>query len=1018
MQRIALALIIALTSLGSYAQFSTVVTSQDASCWDATDGSYTIDSILGCYAPISIQIDSTVFSFENLTSPPYTYLNHGSGTGNDFSYSVWAGQTSAGAVYVATGTYTNSITFDSITLTSSALQEMWVACFDAATSNVLWAISGSGGSGTFTSGYGVTGEGDKAYVTGYFTGTTQMGNASITSSGGYQGYVAKIDLPSGSVDTIVQVGGAGADEGYNIQYAAGRIYLLGDYQGSISLAGNSFTSAGNSDAFVLVMDTALTTEYWSAAGGGTSFDVFTDIVAYENSGVVEKVFITGVFENNATYGTNTLSSSGDVDFFVGTLDTTGTFGWMTQGGSTGQDNCSSIDINASGDRLYVAGSWVGSMNFGGQLYTANVVNDAFIGYLDTAGNLDTLYVLSGTGPDFIYDLQSVDDDYLVFAGRFGGDLAFGDTTLVSNGNYDALVGKIGPNHTEIWAKNLGGTGNDIYSSIRLGPGQRLHAAGSFRNDCSAYQTGLVSAGGDDAIVTNDNLLGIVDTTITVTGLSSGTYTYVMLDSAGNAWVDTIIIGAPDSFDISGTVVNASSSTTPDGSIDLTVSGGTPGYVYTWSNGATTQDLDSVLAGTYCVTVTDSIGCSDTACFFIDSSTVVGPMIVMATVTDLACFGDSSGSIDLTVTGGLAPYAFAWSNGATTEDLTGIGSGTYSVTVTDNDTALYVDSFTVAEPSEIIINGTITPPSSGTSNDGAIDVTVTGGTSPYAYAWSNAATTEDLTGLGVGNYTLTVTDTTGCTAIRNFFVDTIASLSLVSSSGDVTCLNTMNGSIDLTVIGGVPPFAFAWSNGATTEDISGLAAGVYTVTVTDSAAQSAILTDSVGSNPIHPDPIVGPITGSASVQAWTSYNYSVPVSNGSVFTWTAMGGLVTSSASNASSIQWNAGPSGLVLVSETDVNGCTASDSLAVSILFVGVEETHENAVLIFPNPTTELLTIQLPEGMESTQIDLLDLNGRILRTENTRGRTISLNVSELPSGSYVVRLSSGQTLLHHTVIVR
>ena len=1018
MKRILLALFLVLATLSNYAQFSTNVTTQDASCWDANDGSYTIDSIAGCFAPISIQIDSNTFTFENLTSPNYTYLNHGAGTGNNYSYSVWAGETSTGPIYIATGTFEDSISFDSITLVASAPQEMWVACFNATTSEVMWAHAGSGGAGSYTAGYAVTGAGDKAYVTGYFTGTTTIGNASITSTGGYQGFIERVDLPTGVVDTIVQVGGSGADEGYNIQYAAGRIYLLGDYTGSITLAGNSFSSAGNSDAFIVVMDTNLTTEFWSAAGGGSGFDVLTDVVAYENNGTVEKVYVTGRFQNSATFGSNSISSSGNADFFVATIDTNGTFGWLTQGGSTGADFCTSIDINSTGDRLYVAGSWVGALNFGGQLYTANVVDDAFIGYMDSAGTLDTLYVMSGSGPDFIYDLKSVDDDYLVFSGRFGGDVTFGDTTLTSNGNYDALVGKIGPNQLEIWAKNFGGSGNDTYNSIYVGPGQRVHSTGSFRVDCSAYQSGLVSAGGDDVVVTNDKLFGNIDTSFSVTGLTSGMYTYTMTDSAGNTWIDTVMIGAPDSFNISAVIVDASSSSATDGSIDLTVSGGTPGYTFSWSNGATTEDIDSLMSGTYCVTVTDSIGCSDTACFFVDSSLVVGPMLVSSSVNDLSCFGDSSGSIDLTVTGGLPPYSFAWSTGASTEDLFGLNGGTYTVTVTDNDTASYIDSFVVNQPDEIVITGVITSPTSGSSNDGAIDVTVTGGVVPYGFLWSNAATTEDLSGISIGSYTLTVTDTSGCSAVKNFLVDTVASLSLVSVSGDVTCINTLNGSIDLTVIGGVPPFTYAWSNGATTEDISGLAAGAYTVTVTDSVAQSAILTDSIGSNPIHPDPTVGPISGAASVQAWTNYNYSVPVSNGSVFNWSAMGGSVTSAASNAASIQWNAGPSGTLMVSETDVNGCMASDSLAVIILFVGVDETHENAIAIFPNPASEMIQVRLPNGMESALIQLIDLKGSILKHQTSFVGTSSINVSDLPAGSYIMRLEVQEAVLHQTIIIQ
>lgn len=1018
MKRLLLLVLTVWMSIQVQAQFNTSVSVQDASCWNTNDGSYTIEQIQGCFAPLTLSIDSTSYTFSQLQNNGYAFINQGAGPGTDISYSVWAGSTSAGPIYITTGIFSDSITFDdSLTIYATGLQDMFVACFDATTSEVMWAKSG-GTSGDYTAGYGVAGAGDKAYVTGYFNGSCNIGGTAITSSGSYQGFVAKFDLPTGDVDTIIQVGGAGIDEGFNIHYAAGRIYLVGDYQGSITLAGNSYTSAGNSDAFILVLDTTLATQYWSAAGGGTAFDVFTDVVAYDNAGTVEKVFVTGEFQGTVNFGGNTLSSSGAEDFYVISIDTNGNFGWATQGGSTAADFCTTIDISPNGDKLYAGGRWTGSMIFGGQLYTSAVNYDGFIGYLDTAGTLDTVYVLSGNGPDRIFDLRCSGEDYLVFTGDYAGDLSYADSTFSSNGNYDAFVGQIGPGMNEVWMKNLGGGQNDAFNSVNIGPDDRLHCAGAFRADCSAYQSGLIAQTNQDVLVTNEALCGIADTTIMVSGLFGGSYTYTLTDSAGNTWVDTIVVGAPDSLDVTAVIIDASGSSANNGSIDITVSGGTPGYSFVWSNGATTEDIDSLMTGTYCVTIIDSIGCEDSICFFVDSTFVPSPLSVVAVITDLTCFGDSTGSIDLTVTGGIPPYSYSWSNGATTEDLTGVNGGTYTVTISDNDTATFIDSFVVDSPDEILISGVITPPTNGTSNDGAIDITVTGGTTPYSFAWSNAATSEDISGLGIGNYSVTITDTTGCIGTQSFFVDTIVGLSLVSTSTDVTCINSNNGAIDLTVVGGVPPFTFNWSNGATSEDISGLAVGVYTVTVTDSAAQTATLTDSIGSNPIHPDPVVGPISGPASVQAFTSYNYNVPITSGSAFDWTISGGLINTAASNAASVQWNAGPNGTLYVTETDINGCIGSDSLEVTIIFVGVAENNALAIQVYPNPAREYLNIVLPEGIAQAQIRLYDLQGRILIDDVTSFGQGKLRTDDLASGSYILHIGLEAITLTHTVVIQ
>ena len=312
---------------------------------------------------------------------------------------------------------------------------------------------------------------------------------------------------------------------------------------------------------------------------------------------------------------------------------------------------------------------------------------------------------------------------------------------------------------------------------------------------------------------------------------------------------------------------------------------------------------------------------------------------------------------------------------------------------------------------------ITSPSSGTANDGAIDVSVIGGQSPYSFAWSNTEITEDISGLSIGNYTITVTDSAGCFNTRSFFVDTIAALNLVSVSSDVTCINTNNGTIDLTIIGGVPPFNITWSNGAATEDISGLAAGTYSVTVTDSVAQSATLSDTVSSNPVFDNPIAGPITGPSSVQAWTNYNYSVPTSAGSSFDWVLSGGVLLNAASNASSVQWNAGPTGQIFIYETDANGCVGSDSLEVSILFVGIDESNENSIVVYPNPVKDLLNIELPESFASPKISVIDIQGRTVMSVLSSSRSMSLDLSNLSSGNYILLLEQDETMIHHKIIV-
>jgi len=1009
-------------SLTSVAQLSSITTVQNILCHGDTNGSITFEGVEGCFAPINVTVDSLPpMTFSTLKNDEYEYINHGTGTGPDVALGVTSGSTSIGDVYIAAGWFSDSISFDSITLyANGAVTAAFVACFDATTSAVLWADAATAGAGTYDYGYGAAMIGDKAYFVGYLEGTTEFGSATVTSGGGYQGFIAKYDIPTGLIDTVLQVGNAGTDEVSNIRAGADdRLYVTGDFTGSIDLAGNTYTASGSSyDLFVTCFDSSLTTNYWAATGGGSGTDVATDVVPSTSGSAAEYAYISGYFSSTVTLGSNSITSNGGQDFLIAKVDSNGNWIWAEEGGGSSTDNAFSIDLNSAGDRLYVAGQWKNTLNYGSSTYASNGAEDGFIAYLDTAGALDDLYQFGGSGLDGVFDLVSIDDDYIVFAAGHTGSWTYADSNFVTNGGVDAFAGKIGPNQHEIWGKNFGSSGSngDAFNSISAGPGERLHCAGFIGGNASSYQAGLSAVGPSDAVITNDDIMGNSDTIIVLSGLSAGEHYIVMTDSSGNSTIDTIEIIEPDPISIAGTVTNASSGTATDGAIDITVTGGTPGYSYMWSNTMTTEDITNLSIGTYTVTVTDTNGCQDSASFVVDTGSVV--FAVTYQITHLACGGDSNGMIDLTVSGGTPPYDYDWSNSATTEDLTGLNGGTYTVTVTDNDTNTFIETFIVNEPTPISVSSSITPPANGTSNDGAIDITVSGGQAPYAFAWSNTATTEDISSLGIGNYTVTVTDSSGCTLIQSFYVDTIPSLSLALVSSDVTCINSNNGAIDLTVIGGVSPYTFLWSNSATTEDISGLAPGTYTVTVTDNASQSTVEAGVVGSNPIHPDPVVGPVTGPSSAQSWVTFPYSVPATNGSSFTWTVSGGLLSSSTSNSAFIQWNAGPAGVVYVSESDANGCWAMDSLEVEILFVGIDEKHENSVVVYPNPAADFVQINVPTILENSTATLHDMQGKLAFTQRIAGQYNQLDISLLPAGVYILRIANDDVTVNHRISVQ
>ncbi len=313
------------------------------------------------------------------------------------------------------------------------------------------------------------------------------------------------------------------------------------------------------------------------------------------------------------------------------------------------------------------------------------------------------------------------------------------------------------------------------------------------------------------------------------------------------------------------------STTVAVTTDTIPSGGGYGWIFSDSQGGTgglagglfltgaptsyafDDDLNGVLSANslpsldgvwvvYGATYTDPNNAGSSICSITTDSLVVtfnpGVAASIVSSTDITCAGDADGSADLTTTCGLAPLTYSWSNGATTEDLSGVSGGTYTCVVTDANGSTSSVSVTIAEPAALgyIIDFQQTTPNLTLDcfgdQDGAIVITTTGGTMPYTFIWSNGAVTEDLTGLSQGNYAGTITDANGCQITSppipiNEPPALAGTATVTDDSGSAGI-----GAIDFTPAGGTSPYTFLWSNGAVTEDLNGLSAGSYTVDMTD------------------------------------------------------------------------------------------------------------------------------------------------------------------------------------------
>jgi hypothetical protein len=404
------------------------------------------------------------------------------------------------------------------------------------------------------------------------------------------------------------------------------------------------------------------------------------------------------------------------------------------------------------------------------------------------------------------------------------------------------------------------------------------------------------------------------------GLAPGDYQFLVRDTIGCVSPISTTIIQPPVILKSGKVTNVLCHGDKAGAIDLSVSGGTPGYTYAWSNGATSQDLSGVAAGTYTVTITDAGQCILKDTFQITQPSAA--LSVSGKSTDVLCYGDKTGSIDLSVSGGTKDYVYTWSNGESTEDIGGLSAGVYSVLVTDANGCEMRDTFTIKQPSSALSVGLekVDVKCYGDAS-GSINLTVSGGTAPYAFSWSNGSTDEDLSALKAGVYHVLVTDDNGCEMRDTIAVSQPASgLALSGKIIDILCKGDQTGSIDITVSGGTPSYQFSWSSGEDTEDISGKAAGNYYVLITD--ANQCELKDTFEiEEPAEKLSVSGIVADLKCYNDGTG-GIDITVSGGTmsyVYEWST--GAVTEDLTGIAA--------GTYTVTVTDKNGCSAKETFVV-----------------------------------------------------------------------------------------
>ncbi|MCB0707646.1 MAG: SprB repeat-containing protein [Saprospiraceae bacterium] len=274
----------------------------------------------------------------------------------------------------------------------------------------------------------------------------------------------------------------------------------------------------------------------------------------------------------------------------------------------------------------------------------------------------------------------------------------------------------------------------------------------------------------------------------------------------------------------------------DGVITIFPQGGLAPITYQWSNGASGNSLSGLAAGVYAVTISDQLGQTAQTSVTIQQPTAINAAVFESQPID--CAGNETGSLQIAAFGGTPPYTYLWTGGISGPINPNLGTGLYTVTLSDSNGCTFQENYFLDEPDdlEIILFNQQNVSCFGAS-DGLIQITATGGTPPYQFNWSSGSSNPALQNLSAGNYTMSITDQHGCSQAQTFVITEPDVVVVDIESIGPSNFNNASGYIDINVEGGTPPYSFSWTGGdlpapVETEDLLDIFPGTYYLDLID------------------------------------------------------------------------------------------------------------------------------------------------------------------------------------------
>lgn len=506
------------------------------------------------------------------------------------------------------------------------------------------------------------------------------------------------------------------------------------------------------------------------------------------------------------------------------------------------------------------------------------------------------------------------------------------------------------------------------------PGPQNLTVNSTNSTCNGGNNGTASANFVNATGAVNYVWSNSATGANINNLAPNTYNVTATDANSCSLTGSATITEPAAPAMPVTVVDAVCFGA-NGTVTANPAGGTPPYNYNWSNGAPNSQTVNIPAGNYTVTAVDAGSCNQTAAFTVNEPPA---MVIAETHTNINCFGDNTGSIQLTPGGGTAPYTYNWNPNVSTSNTAGLLlAGTYDVTVTDQTTCTMTISLSLTQPAQAL-SATVVPVNISCFglNNGSITINTTGGTTPYTYNWNpNVSTTNSASGLSANMYSITVTDFNNCTINPTVTItEPSSALTSTQAQTNLTCYQSLDGTATVNVSGGTAPYGYTWNpNVSSTNTATALAAGNYGATVTDNNSCTLTVTFTltepaqIVTSETHVDePCFGDAIGSVTITASGGTGALTYTWNPNVSTTNSAGSLTA----------------GTYSVTVTDASNCTAL----------------QTSTIIEP----PLLTVN---ALPVDAICFGQSNGTITATAN--GGTPTYNFTATPDGINIIPSATG-----------